>query len=237
MIASINRQLLKPSFGRSSNRLGFTLIEVLVLISVSSILLTVVALWLHKLLLFSSTLMERQRDHINLNRLATELRQDVMFAKSWSFPNPKEPSHLELTMVDGSKIQYQLEYEAHGSKIHAVHLPAPVAKATDEKELLAEVAKTFARREIYRFSPSCRLNWDRDQLPQSLALIAYRVPMLANPLPKRIADSKTAPNPQVVSKVQHDSSGQFSAAAVETCIRLTPNRWAGRIHRALEDSP
>jgi hypothetical protein len=232
MIAFIERRRRGLVFGRQSTRFGTTMIEVLVLISVSSILMTVVAVWLHKLLLFSSTLMERQRDHVNFNHLATALRQDVMFAKSWSFPNPTEPNHLELAMADNSKIQYQLVHQDHGTKIIAIHVPA-----SDEKEDPAKTAKPPVRQEVYRFSPSCRLAWERAELPQSLTLSAYRVPMLADPLPKTSFDIKTAANPQAVLASPKDSTAQFNSAAIETFIRLTPNRWTEPIHRVLEDSP
>jgi type II secretory pathway pseudopilin PulG len=212
-------------------RSGFTLLEVIVLISVSSLLMTIVGIWLHKLLLFSNTMLERQRDHVGLQRMSAEMRLDVQLARSWSFISPDE---LELVMVDDSIIRYRLVSEPDVTKLEVLY---PLASKTTEDS--TKPGQAVQRRETYRFTPNWKLTWDKAGFPEELTLAVYRLPMLAHPLtPAPSTTSSPAAKPTPVEQPTDNSplAESVSGKPVEAILRLKINRWNGLVDRRTEDS-
>jgi hypothetical protein len=209
------------------SRQGLSILELLLLITVSSMLMSIVGIWLHKLLLFASLQLDRQRDHMNIQRLASELRQDVQMAESWSFTQPNE---LELMLSDNTRIVYRLKPQPDGNQIETIYpaaaQPAPPAADTSRQAM--------PRQECYRFTSNCDLKWDTTEFPQTLTLVIFRKPTLAHALPPPSSTSslsQTSDRTGQSASVQPDIVQAPQRQPVEAVIQLKTNRWNSQISR------
>ena len=133
------------------NRQGFSLLELLMVISVTGVLLAVNATWIHQSLSFSATVNQRQRQHQILMRLAGDLRDDVRLSTGMSSPDEKQ---LELAMPGDVLIRYVISSSA----------------ISVEKRHLDNV---FFR-DSYAVAAGSDVRWDRSELPDWISLIVYR---------------------------------------------------------------
>lgn len=136
---------------QSKNRSGYSLIELIMVISVSGVLLAVNVTWMHQSLTFSSTINQRQGQHQNLTRLAGDLRDDVRLSIGMSSPDEKQ---LELEMPGDVLIRYVISSSA----------------ISVEKRYL----DTVFFRDSYAVSAGSDVRWDRSELPDWISLIVYR---------------------------------------------------------------
>ncbi len=136
---------------QSKNRSGYSLIELIMFISVSGVLLAVNVTWMHQSLTFSSTINQRQGQHQNLTRLAGDLRDDVRLSIGMSSPDEKQ---LELEMPGDILIRYVISSSA----------------ISVEKRYL----DTVLFRDSYAVAAGSDIRWDRSELPDWISLIVYR---------------------------------------------------------------
>lgn len=214
---------------------GFTILECLIYISVSSFLLTIVAIWLHKILLFSSAQAERQQDRGNFLRLSAALRQDVQFASDWTMDDSDE---LILQMNNKRRIHYRLVEEPHQTEIQMWQVDHDPSNG--ERSLGAE---TIMRRDYFRFTPQCQLAWEKSEFPQWLSLIATRRPFLQpnnSPDPKlQLSDFPTAAERRRKTNSESSESSRTPdwpslafKPPVEMNLKLSVNRWQNRVIRS-----
>lgn len=135
----------------SRKRRGYTLIELLFMISIAVILLSVNVGWIHQTMKFSSKMTQRQRHHQNLTRLAWELRDDVRQSQSLAM---QDENCLVLRMNDDTNIDYKISG-------HSI-------------EMERRTGETTIRRERYELSPNSIASWDVSELPDWVSLIVKR---------------------------------------------------------------
>ena len=136
---------------QSKNRSGYSLLELIMVISVSGVLLAVSATWMHQSLAFSATINLRQRQHQNLTRLAGDLRDDVRLSIGMSSPDEKQ---LELEMPGDILIRYVI---------------SPSAISVEKRHV-----DTVFFRDSYGVAAGSDVRWDRSKLPDWISLIVYR---------------------------------------------------------------
>ncbi len=136
---------------QSKNRQGYSLFELIMVISVTGVLLVANATWIHQSLTFSTTINQRQRQHQILMRLAGELRDDVRMSIGMSSPDEKQ---LELKMPGDILIRYVISSSA--ISVEKRHVD------------------TVFFRDSYAVSAGSDVRWDRSELPDWISLIVYR---------------------------------------------------------------
>lgn len=130
---------------------GFTLIHVMVAISVSGVLMGLAAAWIHQALHFSSSIRQRQRHHAAMLRLAAGLRDEIQSSAQMSMSGDNE---LRLRSPGGDEVRYVL---------------AP-GHVSVEKRRGSEVLM----RDRFELAPGAVSRWETGEMPERIALIVER---------------------------------------------------------------
>ena len=130
---------------------GYTLIELLLVMSIAVVLMMVNVGWIHQTMKFSSRMDQRQRHHQNLKRLAWELRDDVHQSESLAMDGD---NRLVLTQNDGVELTYTIS-----------------ATSVDAERRSNE---TIIRRETYDLAPNSKVEWETAEVPNWITLIVTR---------------------------------------------------------------
>ncbi len=129
---------------------GFTLIEMLVVMSISSVMLSLVTIWIGQTMRFSTQLRNLERQQTQLARLARSLRDDVRMSKSMKIEGGQR-----LVLESGP--QQQIVYTISGTEVQ-------IEKQTGSR----------IRHDRFRLSTSSQPVWDTDQMPDTIGLIIER---------------------------------------------------------------
>lgn len=151
---------------RKRRRGGYTLIELVLIISVSTVILGINVGWIHQTMKFAAATKQRQQHHQALTRLAWELRHDVQASQSISMNGA---SQLVLSSAGG----LQTTYTVSGS------------------ELLVEKQKTQStvKRERFALDQDSISVWDSTEMPDWITLRVYRGGENASPQAAEIAEN------------------------------------------------
>ena len=133
---------------------GFTMVEMVISMSVASVLLVVTVAWIHQSLKLTSIVKQRQRNHTNLTRLAREIRDEVRDSES-------------VSMVGDN----QLVLNASGRNITYTISKASVIV---EKRNENPNAKPALARDAFVLSPNSIVRWETSELPDWISLVVYR---------------------------------------------------------------
>ena len=154
---------------------GFSLIELLFVIAVTTMLMVVCTKWMHQSMKFSSTVRVRTADHQTLDQLGRQFRMDVRNSQSMALAGDT----LTLKTDSGA-----LTYTIEGRTLVA-------------KEPLTG---TNVRTAQYRFHQGIEMRWDTDELPASIGLVVERKETRPTTLP----ESSSAPQsePAVADNVE-----------------------------------
>ena len=145
---------MKPNQYRN----GYTLIQLLLVMSVAVVLMTVNVGWIHQTMKFSSVMKQRQQHHWNLTRIAWELRDDVRSSESISMDGDQQ---LVIEGNDGEK------------KIYAISKDSLTIEILDNESAI--------KRETLALAPNSIAYWDNSELPDWISLVVERGPqVLAN---------------------------------------------------------
>lgn len=196
-------------------RSGYSLIELLIVISGSAVLMSLVGVWTFKLLQFSVDVRQRHSDSVSMNRLAIDFRRDVRWADQVKIGND---SQLDLHGGDGNLISYRLLNHPLGCSI----------------EVQQQKGDQVLRRDEYRLSEKCLVSWDLSELPDWTSLVIYRRPgfnipshwdgkisPVSSPQLSEPSDSSAAP----VSDVDPAVTAVELIGPIELQIRVAPHRW------------
>lgn len=129
---------------------GFTLIELMVVISVTSVLIVMTAAWLNETMKFSARVRGLERHHRQLTRLATKFRFDVRHGESIAV---QDRTRLVISYPGGREIVYAI----FGNSVQ-----------------LEELVGNRTRREKYTLARNSMVDWDVSQLPDSIGLVVTR---------------------------------------------------------------
>lgn len=136
---------------RMDHRRGFTLLELLIAMSIATVILGINVGWIYHTMKFASVTKQQQQHHQNLTRLAWELRDDVHASKSISMVGEDQ---LVLTSEGGSQATYTIS----------------------ETEVLVEKRgdQPMVRRERFDLARDSTAVWDTSEMPEFISLIVLR---------------------------------------------------------------
>ena len=138
---------------RLNQRHGYSLIELLLTMSVAVVIMMVNIGWIHQTMKFSSVMEQRQQTHQNLTRLAWELRDDVHHSSSLSMDGD---DRLVLEQNDGTIATYSIS----GASLN-------LEKRREDDTI---------QRETFVLSPNSQVDWDTSELPDWISLVVARAP-------------------------------------------------------------
>jgi prepilin-type N-terminal cleavage/methylation domain-containing protein len=133
-------------------RRGYSLIELLLVMSVAVVIMLVNVGWIHQTMKFSSLMDQRQQHHQNLTRLAWELRDDVHHSNSLAMDGD---DRLVLARNDGTSVTYTIS-----------------AASLD----LTRRRDNTIQRETFGLTSNSQVYWDTSELPDWISLIVARGP-------------------------------------------------------------
>ncbi len=133
-----------------NDRRGFTLIEILAVISVGGLLMLLAVAWIGETTKFASRMRSHQHQHDQLTRLGWQLRTDVRLSQSMTVEDNKR---LVLHGGDGQ----QIVYEISGTTIEM------------EKSGGAHVG-----RERFALATGSLIEWDTSGLPDFIGVVVTR---------------------------------------------------------------
>ncbi len=136
---------------RQNHRFGYTLIEMLLSITVATVLLGINVGWIHQTMKFASATKQRQRQQQSLTRLAWEFREDVRAGKSIAMVGDDQ---LVITSIDGDQATYTIS----GTQL--------LVEKTDDQPIV--------KRERFELARNATAVWDTSEMPDWISLIVYR---------------------------------------------------------------
>ena len=153
-------------------RRGFSLMELMVVMSVAAVLMVVNVGWLHQSMKHASTIKQRQRHHQNLTRLAWALRDDVRRSDSMSFDGDEQ---LLLDWKDGTQVRYVI---------------SDTSLLMEKRESKAAEA-TVLGREVFKLAPGSTIRWDVAEMPEWVSLVVERAHKSVSQLPNDSGNSQS----------------------------------------------
>lgn len=138
------------------NRRGYSLIELMVSISVTGVLLVVTAGWIHQTMKCSSRIKQRQRHHQNMTRLSGNFRDHVHECETIAMDGV---DRLALTWEDGTRATYTITNNT-------------LQFEKNEPPTTSDEPRT--KREKYVLSPNSTVEWDTSEMPGWISLIVSR---------------------------------------------------------------
>ena len=136
---------------RKRSRRAYTLIELSVVVSVSSALMVVAAGWIHQSMKFGAIVRSRQNTHHILLRLVSQLRDDVQRGKSMVMQGNNE---LVILASDSVKTTYTIS-------------PERITKIVTDGEQVAS-------QEMFPLVSTSEPSWDATELPSTISLTIVR---------------------------------------------------------------
>jgi prepilin-type N-terminal cleavage/methylation domain-containing protein len=144
---------VKRSHFARKHRRAYTLIEIMVTMSIGTVVMMVAAGWIHQSMKTASIMRQRERQHQSLLSLAASLRDHVRRSESMVLKDDRE---LQVRMTNDEQVIFQIS-EA------SVHM-----RRTRDGEV--------TQSETFRLSDQCRAIWDRSEMPNWITLMVRRQP-------------------------------------------------------------
>ena len=116
-----------------AKRHGLSLIEVVVMASVSSMMLVMVTGWIHQTMKQSTRFRTEHREQLAVSRLSKHFRKHVWLSSAVDLSDPKSVS---LTNLQGDQFTYKLEDQ----QIHFVHQNSSEATQAIERFVLPRLS-------------------------------------------------------------------------------------------------
>ena len=135
---------------RRNDRPGFTLMEIMAVMSVGGLMMLLAIAWIGETTKFASRMRSHQRQHDQLTRLGWHLRTDVRLSQSMTI---EDDERLVLRGGDGQQIVYSIS----GTTIEM------------EKSGGSQVS-----REKFSLATGSMIAWDTSGMPDSIGLIVSR---------------------------------------------------------------
>ena len=135
---------------RRNGRPGFTLIEMMAVISVGGLIMLLAVAWIGETTRFASLMRSHQRQHDQLTRLGWHLRSDVRLSQSMTI---EDDDRLVLRGGDGQQIVYS------------------ISDTTIEMKKTGGVQVSFER---FPLATGSLIAWDTSRMPDSIGLIVSR---------------------------------------------------------------
>lgn len=133
---------------------GYSLIELMMVISVAAVLMMVNVGWMHQSMKFASSMTQRHRHHQNLTRLGWAFRDDVWQSESISVV---DDNRLVLNWQNGTEASYTI---------------SDTSLVVEKQEQLAEGPRT--KREVFELASGSIIRWETAELPDWISLTVFR---------------------------------------------------------------
>ncbi len=153
-------------------RTAYTLIELVVVLSVSSTLLVVATQWVHQSMKFGAIIRSRDTHHQSLLRLANLLRDDVNSGQAISI---EQPDDLMIVTTSSKRVRYTIT-------------PIGVRRAMMDGE------RTIAQ-DTFSVASTSAIRWIVDEMPRSIGLVIERGNRLS---PSRVASAPDESRSRIV---------------------------------------
>ena len=162
---------------RASERAGFTMLHMMVVISVLPLLLVVATTWVHESMKMSNRFKHRRETNVMLNHFSNQFQNDVHGCKSSSLNS--ESNQVELTGHEGQQVIFQIEDGQINKTV------------TVDGEVVG--------RESFRLSDEYFAEWDTEVESDRVALKVLRYPTPLNRSAPESLDASDAKLELVVS--------------------------------------
>lgn len=136
---------------------GSSLIEIIVVLSVSSSIVVLAIGWIHQSMRFATVIRNHDRHHQSLTRLSRDFRDDAHFAMSATI----QDQHVEFRIDDDEAIVYAID----GSIVERRRIRNP-----DEPDAKDE----FIARESYLMADASTIRFDSSELPKWISITVQR---------------------------------------------------------------
>lgn len=137
----------------SNRRGGFSMMEIIITMTIASAIMAVNVVWLHHSMSFSRQMKNRQQHHQQLTRLSRQFRDDVRGSEKVSVKD----NELILE-TDNKTITYTISENA----------------ILFEEKMVTD--SDSARRERFSFYKHSAAEWDPSELPNWITLVVRRLP-------------------------------------------------------------
>ncbi len=181
---------------RKNRSRGFSLIELMAVITISAALLTIVTAWLHQVMTFSSSINKKQCHHQTLLRLETDFRSDIHDAILVEKSNSEVDQIMSLHMADESIVRYEI-----GPNQHVI-----------TRRFYEPEAKEPSGFEYFKLSDMSESNWSFDEFPDWASLTVTR---------KQFADLPKGDG----QKKQMTQYVSMEELPIDLHVRARVNRW------------
>ena len=178
MKATVNQIAMPAKTARQRRHSGFTLVEMMIVISLSSIVLATIGIVFQGLRGAQRAIGDHQTAIDNIARLAQQFRADVHSATS-----------AEIAAVDLEAAAWPPDAgEKSDAAQEILKLPQPEGKEVDyrlDRGSMTRVVRSgnqIAERESYALPENCRVQWQLDDSPNSDATTKRATALLSYPL-------------------------------------------------------
>ena len=131
-------------------RSGFTLLELLIVISISSAILVLATVVIHQTMKFSSRLKQHRESHLAMNRLANVLRDEVHRARSMEM----QDGVLALTGSGEATADFEIQENV--------------------VVLTRRAKKKVISQEVFNLRRNVKIVWQTDEMPERIGLAVFR---------------------------------------------------------------
>ncbi len=141
---------------RYQQRVGYSMVEMLVMVSVLTTVMTVTLSWIHASMKFSKVVKERTAVHQQLDRLSTELRSRIAISDSIEV----DGNTLKVNS-DGVTTRYNIEDRV-------------IAR---ERKSNSEGDESSVNFETFHIGPNVEARWGDEELPEWVSLTIRQKPI------------------------------------------------------------
>ena len=129
---------------------GFTLVQLLVVLFVTTLLMGLIIAWMNQTFKFTSQVHAQKRLNQQLGRLSANLRDDVQLSRDMSV----NESRLELTLDGGRQVTYEL------------------GDGWIQKEVRS--GESLVAQDRFALAADSIVQWKTDQVPQRIGLLVLK---------------------------------------------------------------
>ena len=172
----------------SRNRRGSNLIEMIVVITLSSTVMIIAVGWIHQSMKLGSIIRERQRHHQSLMRLSRQLRDDVRSGESMSMSSGTE---LVIRQDESKTCSY------------AIGPNGILFQARRKDEVIQQ--------DFFRTSPSVNIVWETSEMPDWISLVVFRADGRLDDAAAKTTPFDAGPVPDLHVRVPVDRDKRMNA--------------------------
>ena len=191
--------LQQPMLRHGVRRSGFTLFELTIAISISTVMLTVNVIWIRQTMKYAKVQKIRQESHQTLTRLGRQFRDDVQTCRKALVDGPK----LELRFDEGATAVYQINDQG-----------VLVQRFSAQDKTAPQSVNSF------KLAPNAIAKWHADELPNWVGLEVKRG---NETLPVRKGNTKKAKSQ--ARATPKFTPPALTPDSVDLYLRVSPNRW------------